>query len=154
MPKKTPDWQIEDDATESPAVAPQAAPVAPVEETIGEEVSPAPVAVVVVDEKLPDNFADAIKLVQSLSKFARLQPNPTPEQVAGHSKLIAARKLAFELQQGLPSRPTIAGEAVGLSVSDRLKWTLLARQNPDVKKLLAAYDAAVKENAELKELLK
>ena len=150
-------WADNDDAAE--ASAPVAAS-APAPAPAGEEVEPVvaePAAAQAEPEKddFPADTDKAYALLRELSKFKRLGPKPTPEQRAGNAKHRRLRKHILALQQGLPHVQTDAhsvGAFIGLSLTERTRWTLKARTDLDFKKLLAAHDALAKENAELKKL--
>jgi hypothetical protein len=155
MATKPADWTDTEDAGEEVAApATVAAPAATASQ------SPAPAATPVkqpvaapVAEKFSDNLGECFDLLATLQPFARLADKPSKEAVAGQTRLIALRKHIHEKQQGLPKihvDATHKGAFAGLRVSDRSKWTILARQNPDVKKLLAAHDALAAELEKLK----
>lgn len=138
-----------DAAPEAPKApeAPQATPTAPGEATAAPD----------VEEKLPDNFKDALAaLIKARATPRRLagvtaEENESYEQERA-SKIAALEKHVHTLQQGCPvlhlgADDHVKGGAKRAAVLQRERWELAARDNPIVKEILDAHDKLAKELA-------
>ncbi len=105
-----------------------------------------------VTEKFPDNFKDSLALLQQLN----VEPCESGEDwQAKQPRLAALKKHVFAVQQGLPvihstGNDNVEGREARRQGEQRTKLELLARQDADVKALLAKHDALEKELAGMK----
>lgn len=133
---------------DDPTKVVKASPPKPAEVLLAEE------AAVVAAEKLPDNFKDALALLEKLNH----EPVANREEwEAKQPKLRAVKKLVHKLQQGLPTIASsandhAAGWASRMAKDERRQLEQLAISNPAVKALLKKCDALETELTALKAL--
>ena len=156
------DWSDEDEAqanapaAPAPAAAAKAPAPAPAADQSSEQDEKPVVAPAVQKDNFPTSQGEAYALLLKLQRHKYLGANASKADKANHAQYHRLCNHVFAVQQGTPQTNVDATSKhafIGLSVSDRTRFEYEARTSLVVKKLLAAHDALVKENAELKKII-